>query len=52
VRADRDLPAPALPAAQAGGEALQSRVEDRRTDVALEEIERSVGKGEDAWWEE
>jgi hypothetical protein len=33
-------------------EALQSMVEDRRTDVALEEIERSVGEEEDAWWEE
>src|SRR5277367_2791729 len=33
-------------------EALQSMVEDRRTDIALEEIERSVGEEEDAWWEE
>ena len=33
-------------------EALQSMVEDRRTDIALEEIERSVGEGDDAWWEE
>ena len=32
-------------------DALQSMVEDRRTDIALEEIERSVGE-EDAWWEE
>ena len=33
-------------------EALQSMVEDRRTDIALEEIERSVEEEEDAWWEE
>lgn len=30
------------------GEALQSMVEDRRTDLALERIEREE---EDAWWE-
>src|SRR5271170_7133299 len=32
------------------GEALQSMVEDRRTDIALEEIERAADAGEDAWW--
>jgi hypothetical protein len=31
------------------GEALQSMVEDRRTDIALEEIERAAD-GDDAWW--
>jgi len=32
------------------GEALQSMVEDRRTDIALEEIERAADADEDAWW--
>jgi hypothetical protein len=32
------------------GEALQSMVEDRRTDIALEEIERTADADEDAWW--
>jgi hypothetical protein len=34
------------------GQALQSMVEDRRTDIALEEIERAAdGDGDgDAWW--
>jgi hypothetical protein len=32
------------------GEALQTMVEDRRTDVTLEEIERSAAEDEDLWW--
>jgi hypothetical protein len=32
------------------GEALQSMVEDRRTDIALEQIEQAVSEEEDAWW--
>jgi hypothetical protein len=32
------------------GEALQSMVEDRRTDIALEEIERAADGDGDAWW--
>jgi hypothetical protein len=32
------------------GEALQTMVEDRRTDVTLEEIERSAAEREDLWW--
>jgi hypothetical protein len=31
------------------GEALQTMVEDRRTDIALEQIEQAVSE-EDAWW--
>jgi hypothetical protein len=31
------------------GEALQTMVDDRQTDVTLEQIEQSVG-GEDVWW--
>lgn len=31
------------------GQALQSMVEDRRTDLALEQIEQSASEG-DAWW--
>ena len=31
-------------------EALQSMVEDRRTDIALEQIEQAVSDEEDAWW--
>jgi len=34
------------------GEALQSMVEDRRTDIALEQIEQAVADEEDAWWED
>jgi hypothetical protein len=30
-------------------EALQAMVEDRRTDITIEEIERSVAEGEDLW---
>ena len=33
-------------------EALQSMVEDRRTDIALEQIEQAVADEEDAWWED
>jgi hypothetical protein len=32
------------------GDALQSMVEDRRTDIALEEIERAADGDGDAWW--
>jgi hypothetical protein len=32
------------------GEALQSMVDDRRTDIALEQIERDADAGEDVWW--
>lgn len=32
------------------GEALQSMVEDRRTDLALEQIEQGVAEEEDMWW--
>jgi hypothetical protein len=32
------------------GEALQSMVEDRRTDIALEQIEQAVADEDDAWW--
>jgi hypothetical protein len=32
------------------GEALQAMVEDRRTDFALEEIERAGREEEDTWW--
>jgi hypothetical protein len=32
------------------GEALQTMVEDRRTDIALEQIEQAVFEEEDAWW--
>lgn len=32
------------------GEALQVMVDDRRTDVALEEIEQSVTDEDDVWW--
>jgi hypothetical protein len=32
------------------GEALQTMVEDRRTDVTLEEIEQSASEDEDVWW--
>jgi hypothetical protein len=32
------------------GEALQSMVDDRRTDIALEQIERDANAGEDVWW--
>jgi len=32
------------------GEALQTMVEDRRTDVALEQIEQAVADEDDAWW--
>jgi hypothetical protein len=32
------------------GEALQTMVEDRRTDIALEQIERTVADEDDAWW--
>jgi hypothetical protein len=31
------------------GEALQTMVEDRRTDIALEQIEQAVSE-EDSWW--
>ena len=31
-------------------EALQMMVEDRRTDLAFEEIEQAAIDGEDAWW--
>jgi hypothetical protein len=32
------------------GQALQAMVDDRRTEVTLEEIEQSLTEGEDAWW--
>jgi hypothetical protein len=32
------------------GEALQTMVEDRRTDVTLEQIEQAAGEDEDVWW--
>ncbi len=32
------------------GEALQLMVEDRRTDIALEEIEQAAAENEDVWW--
>jgi hypothetical protein len=32
------------------GEALQLMVEDRRTDLALEQIEQAVAGEEDLWW--
>jgi hypothetical protein len=32
------------------GEALQTMVEDRRTDIALEQIEQAVAEEDDAWW--
>jgi hypothetical protein len=32
------------------GEALQTMVEDRRTDFTLEQIEQAVSEGEDVWW--
>jgi len=32
------------------GEALQTMVEDRRTDIALEQIEQAVVDEDDAWW--
>jgi hypothetical protein len=34
------------------GEALQAMVEDRRTDVALEQIERAAAEDGDVWWNE
>ncbi|MGD0454432.1 MAG: hypothetical protein ABSB69_12605 [Solirubrobacteraceae bacterium] len=34
------------------GEALQSMVEDRRTDVALEQIEQAAAEDGDVWWSE
>jgi hypothetical protein len=32
------------------GEALQTMVEDRRTDIALEQIEQAAADEDDAWW--
>jgi hypothetical protein len=32
------------------GEALQTMVEDRRTDVTLEQIEQAAQEDEDVWW--
>jgi hypothetical protein len=32
------------------GEALQTMVEDRRTDITLEQIEQAAAEGEDVWW--
>jgi len=34
------------------GEALQSMVEDRRTDIALEQIEQAAAEDGDVWWSE
>ena len=34
------------------GEALQTMVEDRRTDIALEQIEQAVADEDDAWWDD
>jgi hypothetical protein len=34
------------------GEALQSMVEDRRTDIALEQIEQAAAEDGDTWWSE
>jgi hypothetical protein len=34
------------------GEALQSMVEDRRTDIALEQIEQAAAEEGDVWWNE
>ena len=34
------------------GEALQSMVEDRRTDIALEQIEQAAAEDGDPWWSE
>ena len=36
--------------APTSGEALQNRVEDRRTDIALEQIEQAADADEDVWW--
>jgi len=32
------------------GEALQTMIEDRRTDIALEQIEQAATEQEDGWW--
>jgi len=32
------------------GEALQTMVEDRRTDLTLEQIEQAAAEDEDVWW--
>jgi hypothetical protein len=32
------------------GEALQSMVDDRRTDIALEEIEQAAAEADEEWW--
>jgi hypothetical protein len=34
------------------GEALRSMVEDRRTDIALEQIEQAAAEEGDVWWNE
>lgn len=34
------------------GEALQTMVEDRRTDLTLEQIEQAAADDEDLWWSE
>jgi hypothetical protein len=34
------------------GEALQSMIEDRRTDIALEQIEQAAAEDGDIWWNE
>jgi hypothetical protein len=34
------------------GEALQSMVEGRRTDIALEQIERAAAEDDELWWQE
>lgn len=34
------------------GEALQTMVEDRHTDLALEQIEQTVAEDDDVWWDD
>ena len=34
------------------GEALQSMIDDRRTDIALEQIEQAAEADGDMWWNE
>lgn len=34
------------------GEALQTMIEDRRTDLTLEEIEQSAAEDDELWWED
>lgn len=34
------------------GEALQTMVEDRQTDLALEQIEEDAARDADVWWDD